>query len=564
MKKLLLTAVNARFTHSNLAIRYLRNRVSDLPYEIEIVEFSLKNPLKSILERIWIKQPEILAISVYIWNVDIIRQFLLEIKKIVPSLTIILGGPEVSFDPESWIEDFPQIDFIVCGAGESGFRYLLENDLDVTETIIRKTNPLFNQIRFPYSDVDFPDLKDKYIYYESSRGCAYNCIYCLSSRLDQKLDFRDLSKVKRELLYLIEQNVRIIKFVDRTFNIKFSFSRAIWNYLIDLEPQTKFHFEIHPDLLKDKDFEILMKAPAGLFQFEVGVQSVNSRTISEIERIDNWQDSKIKIKKLIEMGNIHIHLDILAGLPLENITDYSRSFDQVHKLNPHHLQVGFLKILKGTELSKRCSKYEMISMSSAPYQVLKNRWLDFADLLKIQQIEKIIDIYYNPGTFKTIQENLIPLFTSPFELYADFAIFLNEQEFNYETKNWQINGKLLMKFCIQKFADKTDFFVDCLRWDWCKISESHFYPLFIRNIEDKKIKKINYEILNRSMQDGKFDLEKWQLKSAIFFTAKTEDFKKKYLPDDSFAAFIKKGENRKGRNREKDIIKLNSKNSVSL
>ena len=218
MKRLLLVGINARYTHLNLAIRYLRNYTIDLEYQTEIIEFSINQNILEILEQIVNTEPEIIAFSVYIWNTDIIRLLLPEIKKILPDSKIILGGPEVSYNPEDWLKEFSEIDFIICGAGEAGFRYLLENDFAVSNAIIRKKNPHFSQIPFPYLSSDFPEIKDKYIYYESSRGCSFKCSYCLSSRSDQALEFRDIENVKKKLTFLIKQNPKIIKFVDRTFN----------------------------------------------------------------------------------------------------------------------------------------------------------------------------------------------------------------------------------------------------------------------------------------------------------------------------------------------------------
>ncbi len=356
MKNILLVGINARYTHSNLAIRYLRNYVSDLSYQITLEEFTINQPLLDILSKIFKLEPEIIALSVYIWNTEIIRKLLPEVHKLLPECKIILGGPEVSYNPQHWLEEFPFLNFIICGAGEAGFRYLIEKKLLVKEQIIKIQNPAFNEIKFPYTDDDFPGLKDKYIYYEASRGCPFKCSYCLSSRSDQKLELREFNKVKEELEFLLNKKPRIIKFVDRTFNANREFSRNIWQYLIEINPDTKFHFEIYPALLEEEDFILLEKCPVDLFQFEIGIQSTNPATLKAIHRPDNWHKTKEKIQKLISIGNIHIHVDLIAGLPYDEFKHIKHSFNDIYALQADHFQLGFLKILPGTEITKKKRK----------------------------------------------------------------------------------------------------------------------------------------------------------------------------------------------------------------
>jgi radical SAM superfamily enzyme YgiQ (UPF0313 family) len=543
MKRLLLVGINARYTHLNLAIRYLRNYTIDLEYQTEIIEFSINQDILEILEQIACNKPEILAFSVYIWNTDIVRILLPEIKKILPDSKIILGGPEVSYNPEDWQRGFPEIDFIICGSGEAGFRYLLEQDLKVSDTLIRKKNPHFSQIPFPYLSSDFPEIKDKYIYYESSRGCSFKCSYCLSSRSDQSLEFRDIENVKKELTFLIKQNPKIIKFVDRTFNAKKEHSREIWKFLIELNPKMTFHFEIHPELLDEEDLQILKKCSKGLFQFEIGIQSTNPETLEAIHRANNWQKTSDKIKQLILLANIHIHVDLIAGLPFETMNDFEGSFNDIFNLHADNFQLGFLKILPGTEMAENADDFGIISTRTNPYIILQNNWLSFEELNKIHKIEILLDLFSNSNKFNMILKYLIPKSDSPFIFFDELLKFLQTNNYDLQTKNWKKNAFELLQFIKEKFTDEFDFLFDCLRWDWCLQARSHYYPEFLRCDTDAKAKQIGYTYLSsHKIKDKiKFDnieISFSELKKVIYFVPKSNEFKQQTLSNYVSAFFV--------------------------
>ena len=542
MKNILLLGINARFTHSNLTIRYLRNYISDLPFKIVIKEVTIKCSLLEILAILQEEKPEIIGISVYIWNSEIVKKVLPEIKKILSESQLILGGPEVSYNPEQWLEIFPEIDHIICGFGEEGFRCLLEQE--IAEKIIHKQNPHFSKIKFPYLDSDFPDLKQKYIYYESSRGCPFKCSYCLSSRIDQKLEFREFEQVKKELLFLIEKEPKIIKFVDRTFNINPELYRKIWEFLIKIHPKTRFHFEIHPHLLEDEDFEILKKCPEGLFQFEIGIQSTNPKTLQSIHRICNWKETKQNIQRLLKLKTIHIHVDLIAGLPFEDFSVFKDSFNNIYEMKADYFQLGFLKILSGTEMDEKTEEYEIITTNSAPYEVLKTHWLSFNELLQIHKIENLINLFYNSHKFEMVISNLLKYFESPFDLYRNLAEFLKKQEILFQQKNWFLNAKFLIQFIKKTLSPELDFFLDCLRWDWCKIAKSHFYPEFLRTRETENAKKAGYKYLKSLSEKGLIQINEISfsvsdLKKAIFFQSSSDTFPKKYAKKNECFAFIK-------------------------
>ena len=549
MKKILLVGINARFTHSNLAIRYLRNSVLDLHYRIDIKEFSINQKTAEVLSEIYNSKPDIAALSVYTWNSVIIKKLLRDIKKVLPDINIILGGPEVSFDAEQWLEEFPAVDHIISGYGETGFRYLLEKDLKVPQKIIKIKNENFSKIKFPYLDADFPGLENKYIYYESSRGCPFRCIYCISSRIDQALEFRDLETVKKELLWLLEKKPKIIKFIDRTFNANRDFSRKIWKFLIELNTETRFHFEIHPGLPDKEDFEILRNCPKGLFQFEIGIQSTNPVVLGNISRKTNVNKSLENIKTLLKTGNIRIHVDLIAGLPFADLKSLIRSFNKVYELEADHFQLGFLKVLPGTKLEQKIDEYEIKHSETAPYEVLQTKWLSYPELLQIRRIEKLLNAFYNSHKFETTLLEIVSLFAKPFAFYLAFSEFLEPDDLHLALMDWQQRAALLFKFSVKNFPGKKDFFADCLRWDWCKIAKSHYYPDLLKTSETKASKEKGFKLLREKAVKGKINYEKYEfaisdLKRAIFFIPVSEDFKNKFMNPFDIAVFVMSGDKR--------------------
>ena len=544
MKKLVLAGINARFTHSNLALYYLRNYIKDLQYEVCLLEFSINQYYLDMLRNLYEKRPDVIAFSVYIWNSAIIKSLIPEIKKILPDCKIILGGPEVSYNAPDWLSRFPGIDFIVCGAGEAGFHYILEHEFRISDKVISIRNPSFSEIPFPYSERDFPELNKKYVYYESSRGCPYKCSYCLSSRNDQQLEFRDIEIVKKELRYLIGKKPKIIKFVDRTFNADREHARNIWRFLIDIKPETKFHFEIFPALLEEKDFHILKKCPEDLFQFEIGIQSTTPDTLKAINRYDEWKSTGEKIKRLLSLRNIHIHVDLIAGLPFEDISSLQKSFNKIYSLRADHFQLGFLKILPGTELDKKKNEFEIKCLEEAPYRILENKWLSYSELIFIRKIENLLNIFYNSQKFKTTIENVVERYNSPFKFFSDLNDFCEKMNYEIETKDWHSNSSLLFKFLEKQFPEMRSFFFDCLRWDWCHITNSHFFPELLKTNENIKAKNIGFRYLKQLTEKGNIHYNNWNftvsdIKKAVFFIPISKKFKQEYMNENSIAVFLK-------------------------
>ncbi len=535
--KILLIGINARYTHSNLAIRYLRNSILDLDYETEIAEYSINQLRLDILQDIFFRKPNVIAFSVYIWNSELVKTLLPETRKILPNCKLILGGPEVSFNAQEWLNDFPQIDHIITGQAEAGFRWLAENMFKTNEKIISKSNPHFCKIAFPYLEADFPQLNHKYIYYESSRGCSFKCSYCLSSRNDQKLEFRDVEQAKTELNWLLDKNPKIIKFVDRTFNINPKFSREIWQFLIEKDTNTKFHFEIHPELLQEIDFELMKKCPDERFQFEIGIQSTNPETLRAIYRTQDWEKIESNIRRLKKLENIHLHVDLIAGLPYEDKQSLIKSFNDIISLQADHFQVGFLKVLNGTQMQEKAIEYELAYQQNPPYQVLQTKWLSLEGLFEFQQIEKLVNVVYNSENFPTTYSQVISMFASPFYFFQTLRQFCLERLFDLNKRDWQSVAKNLLKFVKTKRPDAKDLFADCLRWDWCRIAAGHHYPEFLDCPQTKEWKRNGQEFLKTLNTDNN-RFQSSQIKRTIYFSSASIEFQSKFASSNSIYAFV--------------------------
>ena len=540
-RHLLLIGINARYTHSNLAIRYLREIISELNFSTNIAEYSINQPTWEIMQNIYRRQPQVIAFSVYIWNAELIRQLIPDLKKILPDCRLIVGGPEVSYNAAEWLHTLPEIDFLIKGHGEAGFRFLAENDFIWQEREIFQPNPPFSELPFPYSEADFPALEHKYIYYESSRGCSFRCSYCLSSRSDQKLEFRNLEQVKSELEWLLARQPKIIKFVDRTFNIKVDFAREIWRFLIEKETATKFHFEIHPELLDEADFEILQNCPAERFQFEIGIQSTSPRTLQEIHRSQNWEKIRSNLAKLKNIGTIHLHTDLIAGLPFEGRQNLIESFNDIISLSADHFQLGFLKVLPGTEMYEKSAEYRLLFQQHPPYRILANKWLSADDLLEFSRIEKLVDLLINSEKFQITSARLISNAATPFQFFRHLLHFADSQDFDPNQHDWQNVAKLLWEFVKIDDPQNSEFYLDCLRWDWCQIAVGHFYPAFLAGNETKEWKAEGFEKLKS--KDEKV-ISSSQLNRTIFFRPHTANFCRILKLNESVYAFIPNDKNK--------------------
>lgn len=449
MKKVILAALNAKYIHSNLALRYLsRFQNNNQKHHVETMEFTINQRLDFIAEELFRKQPDVVLFSCYIWNVEMLRQLCPILKKIMPDCVIGFGGPEVSYESETFLRENPAVDFVMRGEGELVFTKYLEH-LDAGNPAIlgeiesltyRQGDEIFSTpqmhpmdlalLPFPYED-DFSDVQNQIIYYESSRGCPYHCGYCLSS-VENGVRFVPLDKVLPDLQKFLDKNVPQVKFIDRTFNCKKSHAMAIWKYLHEHDNSvTNFHFEITADLIDQETIDFLKTVRKGLFQFEIGVQSTNPQTIRAINRNVDFAALSEIVQQIKDGGNIHQHLDLIAGLPYEDYDSFGRSFNDVYALHPEQLQLGFLKVLKGSMLHQKQKEFEIVYHDTAPYEVLTTHELPYADTLRLKYVEEMVETYYNSGRFLHTLAYLVPLYESPFAFFEALSQFWVGENYHY-------------------------------------------------------------------------------------------------------------------------------------
>lgn len=483
--KFLLTAINAKFIHSNPAIYSLRACVGEKlqPY-VELAEFTINESLESILEGIWKRQPEVIGFSCYIWNWKLIREILTELPKILPDTEIWLGGPEVTYDGPELLAEFPQVTGIMVGEGEVTFREVLEQYLRETETAGKSVEERFGQIpglclasgytaardltdltTLPFLYENMEPFTNRIIYYETSRGCPYRCSYCLSS-IDKKVRLRDISVVKRELQFFLDQNVKQVKFIDRTFNCDHKHAMEIWQYIYEHDNGvTNFHFEISADILREEEIALLNRFRPGLAQLEIGVQSTNPETIRAIHRAMDVERLE-KIVAAIHRGqNIHQHLDLIAGLPYEDYESFGRSFDRVYGMQPEQLQLGFLKVLKGSDMHDNAEKYGIRYLEQPPYEVLYTNWISYGEIRRLKRIEEMVELYYNSGQFTHTLPVLEKAFPGPFAMYEALADHYQEKGYFTNSPARAYRYQILLEFASLKDPENREIYRELLTYD---------------------------------------------------------------------------------------------------
>lgn len=475
--KVLLTAINSKFTHISPVPFYLRESIADLKCNVKILQFNINQNYMEMLSSIVLEKPDVVGFSVYIWNSLITKSLILDLKKILPETITVVGGPEASFNKE-WI-NFS--DYLIQGSGEQSFRVLSENNFNYFDKVLVNKSTDFNSVKFPYKEEDLSLFENKYVYYEASRGCPYKCSYCISSREDMNLCFRTLEKVYSELNFLMNSKCKVIKFVDRSFNCNREFSRSIWKYLIENHKENvKVHFEIYPALLEEEDFEILRKVKANYFQFEIGIQSVNVKTLREINRNENPQKVRANILKLKEINDIHIHLDLIAGLPFEGIEEVKKSFNEIYTMNGDHFQAGFLKILPGTEIEEKKEQYGIECISDPPYTVLKTKWLSFLQLNHLRDVEEVLEIYSNSNKFKYSLDILMRKYENSYDFFSKLVVFFKKVYGPAQVKGTNLSFKALYEFCLKYHGNDLAEMNDSLRIDWFETGSFINVPEYLK------------------------------------------------------------------------------------
>mgnify|MGYP000903468819 CR=1 FL=1 len=463
--EVLLVALNAKFIHSSLALRSLRSYCSVYQEQIQIAEYTINHQPDFILRDIYKRNPHILGFSCYIWNIDYILSLVSVIKKVMPETVIFLGGPEVSYDSEYWMKKHPEVDLIIQGEGEATLLELMEyfqgnNHIKALEDIsgiyyrnggeICQTSPRspiqMDDIPFVYNEEDFLALENQILYYESSRGCPYSCQYCLSS-VEQGVRYRSLEKIFLDLQKFLDQEVKQVKFVDRTFNCHPKRALAIWEYLKENDNGvTNFHFEMSADIMTSDMLEFLTTIRPKQFQFEIGVQSTHPTTIEYIQRKMDFIELSGVVKRIQLGENIHQHLDLIAGLPGESYETFKKSFNDVYYLQPEKLQLGFLKLLRGSGLRQDAQKYGLVYQEQAPYEILYTDDLSYGELLQLKMIEEMVEIYYNGGKFLNSMRYLGYYFPTPFQMYEALSIYWEEQNYHAIQHNKYQLYKILFDF----------------------------------------------------------------------------------------------------------------------
>jgi len=506
--KTIITTLNSKFIHSSLSIRYLKSFSKDIP-NIDVVEYTINQNEDFIAGEIYKQDPDIVAFSCYIWNFEQTLTISERLKIVKPDIKIILGGPEVSFDGEGLLSKYRYIDFIIYGEGEVTFRELIINIIDKgndyknikgliyregDKIIVNEPRPLLKNLNIIPSPYDYmpKELKNKIVYFESSRGCPFNCKFCLSSTI-KGVRFFGLDRVKSDLEKLIDSEVSQVKFVDRTFNTNKEYAMEIMRFIMDKNPQNmNFHFEVTAHLVDEEMLEFLKDVKEGLFQFEIGVQSTNTKTIEAIGRTTDFEKLKKVTKTIKSYGNIHQHLDLIAGLPYEDYNSFRKSFDDVYIMRPEKLQLGFLKLLKGSELRDKKDEYGFKFLDRAPYEVLETDHISYKEMLRLKIIEDLVEKYGNEHYFEnSIQYIINNYYQSPFDLYEDFSYYWEEKGYHRAFHSRNKLYSILYKFYLDKINNNLDIFNEVIKFDYIYNNKNPNIPQYIDRynvsvIQDKK------------------------------------------------------------------------------
>ena len=427
--KVTLVGINSAYSHTNLAVYYLLNNSIPIGVEANVKQYNINMLEENVIEDLFYEKSDIYIFSSYIWNIEYVLKVASSLKK-TTNAQIVLGGSEVSFNAKNYFDNYDFIDYITAGEGEEITYKLLDGlnnnkkinienvfDKNTKDYTYIKKHIDFNKVIFPYKNIDMKEFENKIIYYESQRGCPYNCSYCLSE-LDKSLRFRDLDKVKEEIMFFINNDIPLVKFIDRTFNADNKRAKEIIRFILKNSRHTKFHFEVCANLLDDEIIELLGSAPNDMFQLEIGLQSINEHTIKEINRTTDTEKIGINVLKLLKNDNVHIHLDLISGLPYEDLNSFKESFNFAYNLKPHMLQLGFLKILHGTMMEKKKKDYDLKYNDFTPYEILSNKWLNYKDISNLKNIEFLVDRYFNSNNFyNTLEYFVNRIANTPFHFY---------------------------------------------------------------------------------------------------------------------------------------------------
>ncbi len=523
-------------------MRYLKAFTKDLDFQGDIKEFSINDRVENILEGIIEEKPDVVAFSCYIWNMEFVNRLAELIKLVDPNIEILYGGPEVSYEGKEFLENH-EGEYVIVGEGEKTFREFVLYKLgegkieDIKGLNYKRDGKVFenpkrpemdmNELVFPYTYEE--DINNKIVYYEASRGCPFKCKYCLSSVM-HGVRFLDVERVKKELKYFMERGLKLVKFVDRTFNCNREYTVELLKYLSEQDTETRFHFEVAADLLTEEQIEILNNAPKGRFQLEVGVQTTNNEVLHNINRYITYENIKEKVLKVAAGKNVMQHLDLIAGLPGEDLESFKKSFNDVHDIRPDEIQLGFLKLLKGSSMREEAEKWGIVYSPYAPYEIIRSKDISYEELLLLKKVEAMVDKYYNSCKFNNVIKFFLNIYEKPFDFYYDLAIFFEEKG-NFKRSIGNVEYyKILLDFYLEKIGGKDEgLFKEVLKFDYLCFNKKRWLPDFLVRTITKEDEQNIKDSFDRQMPFKKAHIEKFEIDIINYIKNGEINFEPKYL-----------------------------------
>ena len=523
-------------------MRYLKAFTKDLDFQGDIKEFSINDRVENILEGIIEEKPDVVAFSCYIWNMEFVNRLAELIKLVDPNIEILYGGPEVSYEGKEFLENH-EGEYVIVGEGEKTFREFVLYKLgegkieDIKGLNYKRDGKVFenpkrpemdmNELVFPYTYEE--DINNKIVYYEASRGCPFKCKYCLSSVM-HGVRFLDVERVKKELKYFMERGLKLVKFVDRTFNCNREYTVELLKYLSEQDTETRFHFEVAADLLTEEQIEILNNAPKGRFQLEVGVQTTNNEVLHNINRYITYENIKEKVLKVASGKNVMQHLDLIAGLPGEDLESFKKSFNDVHAIRPDEIQLGFLKLLKGSSMREEAEKWGIVYSPYAPYEIIRSKDISYEELLLLKKVEAMVDKYYNSCKFNNVIKFFLNIYDKPFDFYYDLAMFFEEKG-NFKRSIGNVEYyKILLDFYLEKIGGEDEgLFKEVLKFDYLCFNKKRWLPDFLVRTITKEDEQNIKDSFDRQMPFKKAHTEKFEIDIINYIKNGEINFEPKYL-----------------------------------
>lgn len=523
-------------------MRYLKAFTKDLDFQGDIKEFSINDRVENILEGIIEEKPDVVAFSCYIWNMEFVNRLAELIKLVDPNIEILYGGPEVSYEGKEFLENH-EGEYVIVGEGEKTFREFVLYKLgerkieDIKGLNYKRDGKVFenpkrpemdmNELVFPYTYEE--DINNKIVYYEASRGCPFKCKYCLSSVM-HGVRFLDVERVKKELKYFMERGLKLVKFVDRTFNCNREYTVELLKYLSEQDTETRFHFEVAADLLTEEQIEILNNAPKGRFQLEVGVQTTNNEVLHNINRYITYENIKKKVLKVASGKNVMQHLDLIAGLPGEDLESFKKSFNDVHAIRPDEIQLGFLKLLKGSSMREEAEKWGIVYSPYAPYEIIRSKDISYEELLLLKKVEAMVDKYYNSCKFNNVIKFFLDIYDKPFDFYYDLAMFFEEKG-NFKRSIGNVEYyKILLDFYLEKIGGEDEgLFKEVLKFDYLCFNKKRWLPDFLVRTITKEDEQNIKDSFDRQMPFKKAHIEKFEVDIINYIKNGEVNFEPKYL-----------------------------------